>query len=585
MLKLTKYLTKSDLFLALVSLCLIILQVYLDLRIPDYMSEITMLVQTDGSQMADIYSVGGKMVAVAFASLLTAVVIAVIAAKISSNFGANLREVLFDKVQSFSLEEIKRFSTSSLITRTTNDVTQVQILIVMGLQLMLKAPIMGGWAITKIAGKSWQWTAATAVAVVFLMTVVGIAILLATPKFKKLQKLTDQLNSVTRENITGLRVVRAYNAEEYQENKFEAVNQEMTQTNLFTSRVMSFLGPTIQMTMSGLSLAIYWIGAILINQAGLVERVGLFSDMIVFSSYAMQVVMSFMMLIMIFIMVPRANVSAQRILEVIDTEPAITDGTLTTAPTASKGQVEFKSVSFKYPNASEYVIKDISFKANQGDTVAFIGSTGSGKSTLVNLIPRLYEATEGEVLVNNVNVKDYTQEALRNMLSYVSQKAVLFSGTIKENIAYGQNGRGDVSESDVVEAVYTAQANDFVEKLPETYDSRVAQSGTNFSGGQKQRLSIARAIARRPEIFIFDDSFSALDYKTDRALREALAKDCPDATKLIVAQRVGTIRDADKIIVLDEGRIVGDGTHDELMASNEVYREIAYSQLSEEELA
>lgn len=585
MFKLFKNITKKEGLLATFSILFIIVQVWLDLKLPDYMSEITMLIQTEGSQMSDIYSAGGMMLLCALGSLISAVMVAVLAAKIAANFGANLRDKLFGKVLSFSLEEISGFSTSSLITRSTNDITQVQMLIVMGLQTIVKAPILAVWAIIKISGKSWQWTLSTGIAVAVLLLVVGVCISFALPKFKKLQTLTDNLNHVTRENLTGLRVVRAYNAEEYQEDKFEKVNAELTSTHLFTTRVMAFLMPTIQLIMSGLSLAIYWIGAILIQNAALGNKLSLFSDMIVFSSYAMQIVMAFMMLIIIFIMVPRASVSAKRILEVIETRPTIMDGNVIETPAAPKGSIVFNNVSFKYPDAEEYVIQDISFNANPGETVAFIGSTGSGKSTLINLIPRLYEATKGDVLVNDINVKDYTQAALHHRLGYVPQKASLFKGTIKSNVAYGDNAQEGFQESDIVEAIYTAQANDFVEKLEGGYDGQVTPGGTNLSGGQKQRLSIARAIARHPEIFIFDDSFSALDYRTDRQLREALKRDCAGATKLIVAQRIGTIKDADRIIVLDKGRIVGNGTHEELMETSDVYQEIAYSQLSKEELA
>ena len=585
MLKMLKRFTKKEGLLAGLSLFFIVIQVWLDLKIPDYMSEVTMLVQTPTSEMADIYRAGGMMLVCAFGSLVSAVAVAVIAAKISANFGANIRSSLFNKVMDFSMEEMSRFSTASLITRSTNDITQVQMLIVMGLQAIIKAPIIGVWAILKISNKSWQWTFTTAMAIVVLMAVVGILMTLALPKFKSLQGLTDRLNSVTRENLSGLRVVRAYNAEDYQEDKFEAVNTDLTNTHLFTSRTMAFMQPSIQLVMSGLSLAIYWIGAILIDQAAMPAKMTLFSDMIVFSSYAMQIVMAFMMLIMIFILVPRASVSIQRIQEILDTDLSIVDGGISTSPADKVGQVEFKQVSFKYPDAEEYVIQDISFKANPGETVAFIGSTGSGKSTLINLIPRLYEATEGEVFVNGINVKDYNLNTLHNTLGYVSQKAQLFKGTIKSNVAYGDNGHDGFLESDIVEAVYTAQASDFVESLEGGYDAKVTPGGTNLSGGQKQRLSIARAIARQAEILIFDDSFSALDYRTDRKLRQALHEDCADATKLIVAQRIGTIKDADRIIVLDKGRVVGNGRHEDLMATCVEYQEIAYSQLSKEELA
>ena len=585
MLKLFKNLSRKDWLFAGISLIFIVAQVWLDLKIPDFMSEITMLVQTKGSTMGDILTSGGKMLACALGSLAACVLVAVFASRIASNFGAALRERLFDKVQSFSMEEIGGFSTASLITRSTNDVTQVQMLVVMGLQVIIKAPIMAVWAILKISNKSWQWTLSTASAVVLLLTIVIICVSLAMPKFKKLQRLTDDINRVTRENLTGLRVIRAYNAENYQETKFENANTELTNTNLFTARTMSVMMPLIQMIMNGLSLAVYWIGAVLIDKADMMKKMTLFSDMVVYSSYAMQVVMSFMMLVVIFIMLPRASVSAKRILEVLETNPTITDGTVKETPGDIKGEIEFRNVSFKYPDADDYVLQNISFTAHKGETIAFIGATGCGKSTAVNLVPRFYDATKGEILVDGINVKDYTQYALRNKIGYVSQKATLFGGTVKSNIAFGDNGKNSFLESDVVSAVYTAQASDFVENMVDGYDGFVAQGGANFSGGQKQRLSIARAICRRPEIFIFDDSFSALDYKTDKKLREALKTECADATKLIVAQRIGTIRDADQIIVLDEGQIAGMGTHDELMKNCEVYRQIAYSQLSKEELA
>lgn len=585
MIKLFKNLTKKEWLFVGISLVFIIAQVWLDLKLPDYMSEITMLVQIEGSTMSEILTAGGKMLTCALGSLVGSVIVAALAAKVASNFGARLRGNLFDKVQSFTMEEINRFSTSSLITRSTNDITQVQMLVVMGLQAMIKAPILAVWAIMKINGKSWQWTLTTALAVLFLVVVVGCCVILAMPKFKKLQKLTDDLNRVTRENLTGLRVVRAYNAEEYQGRKFEKANTELTGANLFANRVMAMMLPSIQLVMSGLSLAIYWVGAILIQEASMVEKMTLFSDMVVFSSYAMQVVMAFMMLIMIFIMLPRASVSAKRILEVLDTKPTIVDGQITSSKTKCKGEVEFKNVSFKYPDAEEYVIRNVSFIAKKGETVAFIGSTGCGKSTVVNLVPRFYDVTEGEVLVDGINVKEYSQYALHNKIGYVSQKATLFGGTIKSNVAFGDNGKGGFLATDIIEAISTAQAAEFVEAKEESYDSFVAQGGANLSGGQKQRVSIARAICRHPEIFIFDDSFSALDYKTDRKLRDALKLECADATKLIVAQRIGTVRDADKIVVLDEGGVVGIDTHEQLMKTCEVYQQIAYSQLSKEELA
>ena len=585
MIKLLKKLTKKDMALAGLAFLLILAQVYLNLTMPDYMSDMTVLVQTEGSAMADILVAGGKMLLCAVGSLLTAACIAVCAAKISANFSANLRGQVFDRVQSFSMEEIGRFSTSSLITRSTNDITQVQMVLVLGLEVFLKAPVTAVWAICKIAGKSWQWTATTGIAVIILLCIVGTCVMVAMPKFRKLQILTDNINRVTRENLTGLRVVRAYNAENYQESKFEMANDELKCTQLFANRTMTILMPGIMLVMNGLTLAVYWVGAYLINDAGMQDKLTLFSDMIVFSQYAMQVVMAFMMLVMIFVLVPRASVAAKRINEVLDTEPAIEDGAETEAKAGMTGEVEFRHVSFKYPDAEKNVLEDITFTAHKGDTVAFIGSTGCGKSTVINLIPRFYDATEGEVLVDGMNVKEYTQEALRNRIGYVSQKAILFSGTVAGNVAYGENGGKPAGREDIIDAVHTAQADEFVEKLPDTYDGFVAQGGSNLSGGQKQRLSIARAICRHPEIMIFDDSFSALDYKTDRILRQTLDEKCGDTTRLIVAQRIGTIRDADKIIVLDEGRIAGMGTHDELMKNCEVYRQIAFSQLSKEELA
>lgn len=585
MLKVLKHLKKKDWSLVIFSIAFICAQVWLDLKLPDYMSEITMLVQTEGSEMNDVLSAGGKMLLCALGSLVSAVIVAVMASKIAMNFGANLRGKLFAKVQSFSMQEIGNFSTASLITRSTNDVTQVQMFIVMGLQMLIKAPITAVWAIIKISDKSCQWTSSTAAAVVILLVIVGTCVALALPKFKIMQTLTDNLNRVTRENLTGLRVVRAYNGEEYQETKFEKANKDLTDTMLFTGKTMSTMMPGIQLVMNGLSLAIYWIGAYLIENAAMMDKINYFSDMVVFAQYAMQVVMSFMMLVVIFVMLPRASVAASRINEVLDTKPTIKDGEGATPDKDSKGEVEFRNVSFRYPDADEYVLKDITFSAKKGETVAFIGATGCGKSTVINLVPRFYDVTEGEVLVDGVDVRKYTQSELRNKIGYVSQKATLFTGSIKSNVAYGDNGKQGLLEQDVVDSVYTAQAAEFVEKMPEGYNGYVSQGGSNLSGGQKQRISIARAICRKPEILIFDDSFSALDYRTDKALRSALDKDCKDATKLIVAQRIGTIRDADRIVVLDEGKIAGIGTHDELMESCEVYKQIAYSQLSKEELA
>ena len=585
MLKLFKNLKKEEWCLIAVSLIFIVLQVWLDLTMPEYMADITRLVQTPGSEMGDILLAGGKMLLCALGSLAAAVITAICAAKIATGFSKTLRGLLFEKVQSFSMEEIGRFSTASLITRSTNDVTQIQMLIVLGLQMLVKAPIMAVWAICKIADKRWQWTLTTGVAVAVLLVVVAICLALVIPKFKRVQALTDDLNRVTRENLTGLRVVRAYNAEHYQEEKFEKANEALMTNNLFAQRAMSFLMPSIQLVMSGLSLAIYWIGAVLINEAQLMDKISLFSDMMVFSQYAIQVVMAFMLLVMIYMILPRASVSAHRILEVLETEPSIIDGREENGKAGVKGEVVFDHVSFRYPDADACVLNDISFTAKQGETVALIGATGCGKSTVINLIPRFYDVEDGQVLVDGVDVRDYKQKKLRDKIGYISQKATLFSGTIRSNVAYGDNGKRRATDADVKDAVEIAQAEEFVTGLKDTYDGYVAQGGSNLSGGQKQRLSIARAIARKPEILIFDDSFSALDYKTDRILRKALDQTCKDTTRIIVAQRIGTIRDADKIIVLEDGRIVGMGRHEELMQNCEVYQQIALSQLSKEELA
>lgn len=585
MLKIFKKFKIQQWTMVLLALVFIVISVWAELTMPEYMSEITVLVQTPGSEMSEILTAGAKMLGFALVSLLATVVVSICASRLATGLGANLRGQLFHKVQSFSMEEIGHFSTASLITRTTNDVVQVQMLIVMGLQMLLRAPIMAVWAICKIVNKSWQWTFSTAVAVVVLLTVVGVCVVLALPKFKMMQKLTDNLNRVTRENLTGLRVVRAYNAEKYQEQKFEGANEELTSNMLFAQRTMATMMPCIQLVMSGLSLAIYWIGAYLINEAGMLDKITLFSDMMVFSQYAVQVVMSFMMLVMIFILLPRAMVAAGRINEVLDTEPAIHDGKESEGMAGKEGEIEFKNVTFKYPDAEEAVLENISFTAKKGETVALIGSTGCGKSTVINLIPRFYDVTEGAVLVDGVDVREYSQKALRNKIGYVSQRATLFTGSITSNVAYGDNGKEAPDVETIKEAVSTAQATEFVENMEDTYDAFVAQGGTNLSGGQKQRISIARAIARNPEIFIFDDSFSALDYKTDRVLRKALDEKCKNATRIIVAQRIGTIRDADKIIVLEDGKIAGMGKHGELMKTCEVYRQIALSQLSKEELA
>ncbi len=584
MIRLFRNLSKKDWLCVFLGIGFIALQVWLDLKIPDYMSQITMLVQTPGSEINEILAEGGKMLLCALGSLASAVLVSMLAARVGADFAATLRLKFFNKVQSFSMEEVDRYSTASLITRSTNDITQVQTFVIMGFQILIKAPIMAVWAICKIADKNGEWTLSTGIAVVLLLIIVGICVTVALPKFKRLQGLTDDINRVTRENITGLKVVRAYNAEKYQEKKFNDVNEDLTETHLFTSVTMSFMMPGIQLIMNGLSLAIYWIGAVIINKAALADRFTLFSDMVVFTSYAVQVVMSFMMLVVIFIILPRASVSAKRINEVLDTEISIKDGEYENDGNVKKGEIEFNSVSFRYPDGDGYVLKDISFHAGKGETVAIIGATGCGKSTLINLIPRFYDATDGEVKIDGVNVKDYKISDLREKIGYVSQKAILFGGTIESNIAYGENGGPGYTDEDVKNAAETAQAAEFIEKNSGGYGSYVAQGGANYSGGQKQRISIARAICRNSEIMIFDDSFSALDYKTDKILRKALEEKCGNSTRIIVAQRIGTIRDADRIIVIDEGRIAGMGKHDELMKNCEVYRQIAYSQLSKEEL-
>lgn len=584
MLKLFKNFTKKDWLFILIALVLIFTQVWLELKMPDYMSEITQLVQTEGSEMKDILINGGYMLACAFGSLVAAVVTGYITSKISSNFSKNIRKKIFTKVENLAMQEIKQFSTNSLITRTTNDVTQIEMLIAMGMQLLIKAPITAIWAVTKILNKSWQWSTITAIAVAVLMTAIAILMVIVLPRFRRVQKLIDKLNGVTRENLTGIRVVRAFNAEQYQEDKFNVANNNLTNQQLFNQSVFSIMQPLMYLIMNSVTLAIYFVGAMLIKEAGIVDKIVLFGNMVVFSSYAMQVIMSFLMLAFIFMMLPRAQVSAKRINEVLDTQISIKDGKINSKTTDEVGTVEFKNVSFKYPDADEYLLKDISFKANKGDTVAFIGSTGSGKSTLINLVPRFYDATEGEVLVDGINVKEYTQEYLHNKIGYVPQKAVMFNGTVSSNVAYGDNGKEKATEEQIKKAVEVAQGKEFVEKMDDKYESHIAQGGTNVSGGQKQRLAIARAIARDPEIYIFDDSFSALDYKTDSVLRKELKKYTKDATSLIVAQRIGTIMNADQIIVLDEGVVVGKGTHKELLKNCEVYKQIALSQLSEKEL-
>ena len=583
MLKLIKNFTKKDWLIIGISLVLIFMQVWLDLKMPDYMSQITVLVETEGSKMSDILKNGGYMLLCAFGSLLGAFIVGFIIAKLSAGFSKKLRNKIFSKVENLSMSEIKNFSTNSLITRTTNDVTQVEMFIGMGLQLLLKAPITAIWAITKILKKSWEWSAVTAVAVVILLSVIGLLVMLVMPKFKIVQKLTDKLNGVTRENLNGIRVVRAFNAEDYQQDKFENVNNDLTNLQLFNQKTMSILSPVMYLVMYMLTLSIYFIGAKLINEAMMADKIALFGDMVVFSSYAMQIIMAFLMLAMIFMILPRAQVSANRINEVLDTEISVKDGKYAKINTEEIGTVEFRNVSFKYPDAEEYLIKNVSFKANKGETVAFIGSTGSGKSTLLNLIVRFYDVTEGEILVDGINVKDYKLETLYKKIGYVSQKAVMFDGTIDYNIRYGES-ENEKTEETVKSAALIAQAQEFILNMDDGYETHIAQGGTNVSGGQKQRLSIARAIAKNPEIFIFDDSFSALDYKTDAVLRKNLKKYASDPTSLIVAQRIGTIMNANKILVLDNGECVGMGTHKELLKSCEVYKEIALSQLSKEEL-
>ena len=583
MFKLFKNFTKKDYLLIFISFIFILVQVWLDLKLPDYMSEITKLVQTEGSKMSAILENGGYMLLCAFGSLLSAILVGYISSNVSASFSKTIRKKLFNKVENLGIAEVKNFSTSSLITRTTNDITQIQMFISMGLQLLIKAPVTAIWAVTKILNKNIAWSAVTAVAVIILLVTILVLMSIVMPRFKRVQKLTDKLNGVTRENLTGIRVVRAFNAEKYQEDKFSKVNNELTNTQLFNQKAFAIMQPIMYLVMYFLTLSIYFIGADLINKAMMSDKLSLFSDMVVFSSYSMQVIMSFLMLAMIFMMLPRASVSAKRINEVLDTELSIKDGKFT-GDTKETGTVEFKNVSFKYPDAEEYLLKDISFKANKGETVAFIGSTGSGKSSLINLIPRFYDATDGEVLVDGVDIKEYKQESLRNKISYVPQKATLFHGTVSSNVSFGDNGKGKINTKKIEEAVRVAQAEEFVSKMDKTYDAAIAQGGTNVSGGQKQRLSIARAVARDPEIYIFDDSFSALDYKTDYILRKELKNYTKDATSLIVAQRIGTIMNADKILVLDNGKCVGMGTHKELLKTCDVYKQIALSQLSKEEL-
>nr|WP_239512269.1 ABC transporter ATP-binding protein [Bifidobacterium sp. SMB2] len=585
-----------------VGLLLTVAQIWFNLELPDYMADITRLVETPGSEMHDVWVAGGKMLAVSLGAVVCMALTGLITARVGASFSRRLRSLEFSRVESFGPAEMNRFSTASLITRSTNDITQIQMFVTMGLMLLVQSPIMAVWAVCKIAGKGFDWTLATGVAVVVLLIAIAVLMALVMPKFKAMQTLTDNINRVSRENLTGLRVVRAYNAEDYQEAKFDRANDELTGTQLFTNRAMSVMMPLMNTVMNGLMLAVYWIGAYLIDAADMTDKLTLFSNMVVFSSYSVQVIMSFLMMSMVFVLWPRADVSAKRILEVLDTEPTVVSGTRTAgakdaAGRELRGEVEFRDVSFTYPDSREPMLEHVSFRAEPGQTVAFIGSTGSGKSTLVNLVPRFYDATEGRVLVDGVDVRDYELKALRDKIGYVPQRSVMFKGTVASNVAYGDktglNGAGtDATDADgtataagVQAAIDVAQASEFVSKMPDGIDAEIAQGGSNVSGGQKQRLSIARAVWRHPEILVFDDSFSALDFRTDREVREALARECADSTKLIVAQRIGTIMHADRIIVLDGGRVVGQGTHHELLENCEVYREIAESQLSEAELA
>ena len=593
MLRIMRYLSKAEIGQMLIALVSIVGQIWLDLTLPDYMSDITTLVETPGSTMHDIWVAGGKMLLVSLGSVACAIVTGYIAARVGASFSQRLRSLEFNKVESFGPAEMSRFSTASLITRSTNDITQIQMFITMGLMMIVKSPIMAVWAICKIAGKGFEWTVATGIAVVVLMAAICVIMFFVMPKFKAMQRLTDNINLVARENLTGLRVVRAYNAEDYQEAKFTKANKELTDTQLFTNRVMAFMMPLMNTIMNGLMLAVYWIGAYLIDAADLTDKLTTFANMVVFSSYSVQVIMSFLLMSMVFVLWPRADVSAQRVLEVIDTKPLITDGTHTEGEPGKQGEIEFRNVSFTYPDSRKAMLEGISFTAKKGQTVAFIGSTGSGKSSLINLVPRFYDATQGQVLVDGVDVRDYTLKALRDKIGYVPQQSFLFKGTIASNVSYGDKSGSksgseeagtDADMANVRKACEVAQATEFVEKKDNTYESSIAQGGSNVSGGQKQRLSIARAVYRHPEILIFDDSFSALDFKTDRAVREALAKEAKDSTKLIVAQRIGTIMNADCIVVLDQGKVVGQGTHEELLDNCDVYRQIAQSQLSEDEL-
>ena len=625
MLRILKYLSKAEIGQMLIALVTIVGQVFFDLKLPDYMSDITTLVEMPGSAMSDIWLAGGKMLLISLGSVACAIVTGYISARVGSSFTQRLRSLEFRKVESYGPAEMSKFSAASLITRSTNDITQIQMFITIGLQLIVKSPIMAVWAICKIAGEGFEWTLATGIAVVILLVAVVIMMAMVMPKFKAMQKLTDNINLVARENLTGLRVVRAYNAEDYQEAKFTKANKDLTDTQLFTNRVMAFMMPLMNTVLNGLMLAVYWIGAYLIDAAGLTDKLNVFSNMVVFSNYSVQVIMSFLLMSMVFVLWPRADVSAQRVLEVLDTDPIVKTGTKTAADVArlgggKTGTVEFRNVSFTYPGSREATLEGIDFTAEKGQTVAFIGSTGSGKSSLINLVPRFYDVSAGQVLVDGVDVREYDLKALRDKIGYVPQQSVLFKGTVASNVSYGDDVNGassaDVEMADtytpagrkreaefiaagkraegaampaeqmnrVKAAAGVAQATEFVERMDGTYTAPIAQGGSNVSGGQKQRLSIARAVYRHPEILIFDDSFSALDFKTDREVRDALAKEAKGSTKLIVAQRIGTIMNADRIIVLDDGKVVGQGTHQELLDACDVYRQIAESQLSQSEL-
>ena len=581
MLKLFKNFKLKEIFMAIVAISLIVLQVYLELKMPDYMSKITVLVQTEGSKMKDILQNGGYMLLCAFSSMLSAIVVGYIVSLLSARLSQRIRKQLFDKVENLGMHEVKQFKTSSLITRTTNDVTQVEMFVAMGLQLIIKAPITAIWAVTKIVNKNLTWSTITGVSVLILLSVVITLMIIVIPKFKIVQKLTDKLNNITRENLTGIRVVRAFNAEKYQEEKFEEINEKLTKQQLFNQKSFAIMSPLMYLIMYLLTLSIYFTGTFLIKNALMMDKLPIFSDMIVFTSYSMQVIMSFLMLAVIFMILPRAEVSANRINEVLNTEITLLDGEISENKTKEKGVVEFINVSFKYPDAEEYLLENISFKANTGETIAFIGRTGSGKSTLVNLIPRFYDVTKGKILVDGIDIRDYKKDFLRDKIGYVSQKPVIFNGTIDFNVNFKEEKS---SKKNIEKAIEVAQAKEFVEKMDDKYKSIISQGGTNISGGQKQRLSIARAIAKNPEIYIFDDSFSALDYKTDSTLRKELKKYTKNSTTLIVAQRIGTIMNADRIIVLDQGKCVGIGTHKELLKNCQEYKEIALSQLSKEEL-